>query len=501
MILPVVVPTRLHQQVAQVAIHHNQLRSRRLHLHLSVQQRLRGPMSHLSPPGLQPIIMVEMVETAVTMTGLRVRGWPAHPALATRLRRTPSVRISFAWDSELTSPNLLPIASGTFSAGEPGIVANPLPTGTSSSGSEAGNGTLTGPPAGEPSAVGASAKSGISKGAITLITIVSLLLFLLLLVLFVRRRWVSRRRDRMKQWWYTRKRNSKNYGDEKTMAPYTEEKPLPPPAEPTWTPGFYNESGTPVQFASIIPSPPPSAAVRPQGSTTHPNTDRFSIGSDSSSGHTMNSDFNVVVRDPESGAQRESFKFPKPPFQAATEAASVHSRNSTSATSHAAVCSTGRWVPGAGVKQGSLSSLSRPPITAPEPVMTKRGSAEGQAIPNPFASQSDPSIHSPNPFDDPNVDPYGGISSHFVTETVYRPFTPSLADELLVKKGDQVQILEVFEDGWAMVMKAEPDFSASPSAQQGFIPLACLRESQQDLTAFLNTKRVQSFSVASQTSG
>ena len=72
---------------------------------------------------------------------------------------------------------------------------------------------------------------------------------------------------------------------------------------------------------------------------------------------------------------------------------------------------------------------------------------------------------------------------------ICRPFVPTLEDELLVSPGDRVRILQVFDDGWAMVEKVGAGSSIDGNQQRrGLIPVDCLREAGQPLPSFLAQK-------------
>ena len=67
-----------------------------------------------------------------------------------------------------------------------------------------------------------------------------------------------------------------------------------------------------------------------------------------------------------------------------------------------------------------------------------------------------------------------------------------MSDELTVAVDDEVKVLQIFDDGWALVEKIEP------TPAQGLIPLACLRDMGQGLTSLLSTRRAQSIHVSEQ---
>lgn len=365
---------------------------------------------------------------------------------------------------------------------------------------------------GSPLAVsGATAKPGMSGSLIAGIVIVCLLIFFFFLALFVRRRWISRRRDRVERWWFTRKRNSQTYDDKKPEPVHFNEKALPDPPNPDLRGSFapsFERGPSPLDLASIVPSAPPIAEVRAhhsQGHHAQMDSDRFSIGSASSGGSSQY----IVVHNPHRrGSKTESFKFPKPPTILASEAPSVHSRSgsgqsglsSASRTSLAAVCH--------GTSSGSLnklppSSLSRPPVTATQP-LTVKTKLSADKIPNPFMDAGERSatstIFNPftrSPFDDEQA--FSAVGNFAEIETIRRPYQRTLPDELEVTVDEKVRILEIFDDGWAMVERIRVGEPNETPAERGLVPVACLRDIDEDLSTFLNTKQVQAFQVANQT--
>ena len=69
---------------------------------------------------------------------------------------------------------------------------------------------------------------------------------------------------------------------------------------------------------------------------------------------------------------------------------------------------------------------------------------------------------------------------------VCRPFVPTLADEIAVKRGDRIRVSALFDDGWARVHK--------DSGEIGLIPVDCLREADEDLPDYLAIKRKSTYS-------
>ncbi|KAK0487793.1 hypothetical protein IW261DRAFT_641491 [Armillaria novae-zelandiae] len=103
---------------------------------------------------------------------------------------------------------------------------------------------------------------------------------------------------------------------------------------------------------------------------------------------------------------------------------------------------------------------------------------------NPFADSSASSDHQSIPLSD--------------VEIIRRPFEPTLHDEISVSVGDHVQVLKVFNDGWALVEKIAVELPSGKGKQSlpqaGLIPIDCLRDAWQPLPAFLEDKGVSGYS-------
>ncbi|KAJ7069134.1 hypothetical protein C8F01DRAFT_976022 [Mycena amicta] len=116
-----------------------------------------------------------------------------------------------------------------------------------------------------------------------------------------------------------------------------------------------------------------------------------------------------------------------------------------------------------------------PPITETPPV----------AMENPFA---DAFAAAPAP----SSPPFAAV------ETIFRAFSQTLQDELSVQSGDQVKVLAVYDDGWAMVERI--DVSGKGKGMEGakvvgLIPIDCMRRADESVTSFLAAKRVSSVDV------
>ncbi|KAH9947438.1 hypothetical protein B0H21DRAFT_691907 [Amylocystis lapponica] len=101
---------------------------------------------------------------------------------------------------------------------------------------------------------------------------------------------------------------------------------------------------------------------------------------------------------------------------------------------------------------------------------------------NPFADfVDDQSLDHPSSLLSVSVD------SHFATvETICRPFVPTMSDEMSTAPGERVRMLQRFSDGWAYAEKVE-------TGSRGLIPIDCLRTTDEDLPAFLASKRLSSY--------
>ncbi|KAJ7506781.1 hypothetical protein B0H11DRAFT_1972714 [Mycena galericulata] len=102
-----------------------------------------------------------------------------------------------------------------------------------------------------------------------------------------------------------------------------------------------------------------------------------------------------------------------------------------------------------------------------------------------------------NPFADAFSVPAPRASAEFEpVETIWRPFERTLQDEITVHGGDQVKVLAVYDDGWAMIERVEMGKGkgkaddGNPSI--GLIPIDCMRKAEQSVSSFLAAKRVSS---------
>ncbi|KAK0434032.1 hypothetical protein EV421DRAFT_1993667 [Armillaria borealis] len=89
-----------------------------------------------------------------------------------------------------------------------------------------------------------------------------------------------------------------------------------------------------------------------------------------------------------------------------------------------------------------------------------------------------------NPFSEPESPITPELSP---IETIRRTFVPTLYDELSVAIGDRIRVLEVFDDGWAMVEKIPEGNGKGKEVvlEPGLIPIDCLRMTGDPLPPFL----------------
>ena len=407
--------------------------------------------------------------------------------------------------------------SGTSNSSPKPIPGGTGPGSTSTPGDTSGAGGIPGSPNPSPKAT-----HGLSGGAIAGIVIPLLLILLALLVFVLRRRSRARRNARAETWWFTKKRNSRTYGDKRDSGEVLRAGTVT--ARSSFATTF--DQGTPRVISTLMPSlPPPMAELgRADGraptlltiNTSHipPETDfdaqqRLSVGS----GHSGSSQYLVVHhRDSmqtETGtpmsvrpfSPTEAFSFPKPPD--ASERNSTYSRP-TSGYSNV----TFKQFPfPKSLDASERNSAYSSPTSGHSNAIVKQFTPPAPAPPLDFAllagisrPASDP-FADENPFEDPDLTtsaavPVGEFEEY---ETIRRHFNPTLVDELEVKPGDRVRILQTFDDGWAMA-KRQPLFISGQQIgvpEMGLIPIDCLREPGQDLQSFVAEKRVSNYADSS----
>ncbi|KAJ7069160.1 hypothetical protein C8F01DRAFT_977113 [Mycena amicta] len=139
---------------------------------------------------------------------------------------------------------------------------------------------------------------------------------------------------------------------------------------------------------------------------------------------------------------------------------------------------------------------------APPPRESQLVSPMIPLTPSPMVPQITESLLPSPPVENPFADAFAAApasSSPFAAvETIFRAFEQTLQDELSVQSGDQVKVLAVYDDGWAMVERV--DVSGKGKGKEGakvvgLIPIDCMRRADESVTSFLAAKRVSSVDV------
>lgn len=347
-------------------------------------------------------------------------------------------------------------------------------------------------------ATGAATSSHqLSSGAIAGIIVVCFLFLIGFIVLFVRRRSMARRLQRRKKWWFGGNTTSDSFsivggsvGDSQNRGSPTLNRASARSSFATnFDQGLMFRIDSPTSLPNLdlaafgtILEFPPMAEVRERTSLLFPSASavarRESMSSMMSNGSDPDTQYLIVGNDlnppgPSSPmcvrpfSPSESFAFPKPPLcpnegQCPSSVSVISGRGLVSPLSSVATL---------------VQIHSPPPIFNPDLLP-----------PAPAASYLPPSASLtaiPGTSSDPFADP-----AHPEFETIRRPFAPSLDDEVSVAPGDQVLVVKVFDDGWALVEKQCGFLNHN---EKGLIPVDCLREAGQALPAFLAQKRVSSY--------
>jgi hypothetical protein len=311
---------------------------------------------------------------------------------------------------------------------------------------------------------GGSATSSASGGAIAAVIILILLFSIAVVVFVLRKRSKARRDEQALKWGFTRNRTYQAYGDTESLNSRSS-------CRSSFVTTF-DHSNASFLDATLPPLPPMAEVGRANGTApslildTSDQQNRFSIGSANSD----NSQFLVIHHreslQPETWASvascMETFPFPKPP---PVDSASLKSRGSAATLKKEAP----------EILYVASPCGVQPTISVSEP----RAPMQAIVLSNPFADD--------NPFDDPTSLLTPACATD--VETVRRPFSPQLQDELQVNTGESVRIINIFDDGWAFVEK----LPSIPNCEQGLIPLDCLRDPGPNV--LLGGKRVSSQSA------
>ncbi|KZV73186.1 hypothetical protein PENSPDRAFT_603205 [Peniophora sp. CONT] len=126
-------------------------------------------------------------------------------------------------------------------------------------------------------------------------------------------------------------------------------------------------------------------------------------------------------------------------------------------------------------------TFPRPPsTTSASTIKEKKRKSVDELIDlnNPFEDRARASVGS-------SVGSAGSVIGIGTRVSIARPFTPNLHDEIGVSLGDEVIVLQAFDDGWVQIRNTNNNV--------GLIPLDCFRAEGQDTATFLASKRVSSF--------
>jgi len=325
--------------------------------------------------------------------------------------------------------------------------------------------------------------------------VISIAVSLFLLAFFLRRRSKARRDRQAHQWWFSRTRTSRTYGDRNSAEIFG-----------SGVHSARSSFATTVDHsflarqATTIPPLPPMAEVGRANASALPvlldpshfsDDNRFSLNSN----HSENSQFLFVnIRNslqdltPKSGkafSPSESFAFPKPPSPIG-DRVSAYSRRSTSTATANAMMRSMRT-------NSDDSHLPSLPDVPPSPVA---GTPTGA---NPFSENP---FSDNNPFEDHQITAAQAITptAFAEMEVIRRAFRRNLQDEITVNSGEFVRVLKTFDDGWAYVAKTPAMGSNGiddvDDGTKGLIPIDCLREPGQDLPAFISANRLSDYTPA-----
>lgn len=340
-----------------------------------------------------------------------------------------------------------------------------------------------------PSATGnAGVHHGLSTGIIVAICVIVGVLFLLFLAFCCRRRAVAKRLRRRKTWF-----NAGAYGGAAATEEYKDGATRSARSSfathfdrgDVITPAPQIDLSVPTdEMSQVWPSNMSGSIMVPAASRTtesHPSPtiraapDRTSLNSLSSAGSRPPSQTSQYLAAPDAAATQGSpfgVDFPSPfsvrPFSP-SETFSFPRPPQDDARSRASGMMTGSVV------SGSISSAA---------FFTAEDAPEPEPAENPFLDFTEVRPASAeHSFSAESV----ASSVHFAaTETIRRPFVPTMDDEMAVVPGQDVRILARFDDGWAHAELLE-------NGTRGLIPIDTLRPVEEALPAFLAKKRLSSY--------
>ncbi|KAG2138618.1 uncharacterized protein EDB93DRAFT_719118 [Suillus bovinus] len=345
----------------------------------------------------------------------------------------------------------------------------------------------------------ATSSHPLSSGAIGGIVVICFIFLISFIVLFVRRRTIARRLERRNQWRFggnTVSDSSSIVGDRMQDSqsggqPNLNRASARSSFATNFDQGLMFRIDSPMSSPNVdhaalstIPEFPRMAEVRERMSLLFPSAgavsrresmiSMISIGSDSDTqylvmGNNLNPPGPTSPMSVRPFSPSESFSFPRPP----------PCPNDAQHTSSVFA--------GCDLVTPSSCATTLVQIHSPPPIfnsdLLSSAPAASYLLPPPSGSLIAVSGTSSDPFADPPQPEF---------ETIHRPFTRTLDDEISVASGDQVLVLRVFDDGWALV---EKQCGLLDHNENGLIPVDCLREAGQTLPTFLSQKRVSGYSA------
>ncbi|KAF7348132.1 hypothetical protein MSAN_01766000 [Mycena sanguinolenta] len=146
-------------------------------------------------------------------------------------------------------------------------------------------------------------------------------------------------------------------------------------------------------------------------------------------------------------------------------------------------------------RENRSSAWSASDLTTPMPETTMPQITESLVPSSPHTA-----TYSENPFADafsvPAAAPRSASAEFDAIETIWRPFEQTLQDEMTVRAGDQVKVLAIYDDGWAMIERLGigkgKGKAIDGNPDVGLIPIDCMRKADESVSSFLAAKRMSS---------
>lgn len=390
-------------------------------------------------------------------------------------------------------------ATGSHKDGSPTGAASPGSTSVSGSNQDGSVPSTGGPDGGSgnpnPSisndSSSASHGGGLSTGVIAAIAVIVGLLLLLLLVCVCRRRYMAKRKDRQRTWWFGNK--SSIFGSAAGSSYRDSGSPVPPSARSSFATTF--DRG---QFTLPDEMPPfwnvdtPITKLEmPRGDIQEQQPEMEQVWTNNLSAITIPpaatissaSSTSTIVRSPD---RHQDWEGSSDSHGTVVQVpAMLHSSDLDSPTLPASPVLIRPFTP------SETWSFPKPPrSTSSSSVLPGRPFSDAPSIKsesdNPFADFSE--AYSARTRDSASIITADTETAmHFApVETVCRPFVPTLPDEVAVSPGDQIHIMKSFDDGWAFAENLG-------TKQKGLLPVDCLRSMDEPLPAFLEAKRLEGY--------